>query len=300
MDGLLIIDKPTGCTSHDVVAAVRRLTGERKAGHGGTLDPDATGVLIVGLGRATRFFPFLSRLDKSYSGTIRLGFATDTYDASGQPLAGVSGDPPGWEALNEAGRRFVGEIMQTPPAYSAKKINGRPAYRLARAGGQPVLEPVRVTIRRFSLFDYRPPLVDFEVECSTGTYIRSLAHDLGLALGCGAHLAGLRRTSVGAFSLEQAVTMPELAGMSGTPGRIEEHLIALKDMLPCVPDVFLTAEAAARISHGAAVQASESGPWARSGCDIEVLKIFSPDGTLIALAGYSAADRKLSPFLVLD
>ncbi|MGZ4887344.1 MAG: tRNA pseudouridine(55) synthase TruB, partial [Candidatus Aminicenantales bacterium] len=196
MDGLLIIDKPPGCTSHDVVLRVRSLLGTKRVGHGGTLDPDATGVLLVALGQATRFFPFLSGHDKTYQGRIRLGHATDTYDAAGRPTTEEWTDAfPGDAAVAAAMKSFEGEILQVPPPYSAKKLGGRPAYKLARAGRDFVLEPVRVTVRLFRLENYAPPFLDFEAACSAGTYIRSLAHELGLKLGCGGHLHSLRRTS---------------------------------------------------------------------------------------------------------
>ena len=214
-DGLLIIDKPAGPTSHDVVQSVRKALAMRRVGHGGTLDPDATGVLLVAAGQATRFFPFLSKENKVYEGRIRLGFATDTCDASGRPVSEVSADLPGRAELAEAMKAFEGEILQTPPRYSAKKIAGRPVYKMARADKKFDLEPVRITIERFVLLDYRPPDVDFEAACSAGTYIRSLAHDLGHRLGCGGHLAVLRRTSVGPYGLADAVPARGLRGRGG-------------------------------------------------------------------------------------
>ena len=216
-DGLLVIDKPAGPTSHDVVRRVRKALGMRRVGHGGTLDPDATGVLLVAAGQATRFFPFLSKEFKVYDGRIRLGFATDTYDASGRPASEPCPDLPGRDGLASAMRAFEGDILQIPPRYSAKKIAGRPVYKMARADVEFTLEPAAVTVTRFTLLDYRPPDFDFEAECSSGTYIRSLAHDLGLKLGCGAHLAALRRTSVGPYTPIRG-RGPRRAGGSGRPG----------------------------------------------------------------------------------
>ncbi|MBN2265997.1 MAG: tRNA pseudouridine(55) synthase TruB, partial [Candidatus Aminicenantes bacterium] len=206
-DGLIVIDKPAGPTSHDVVRRVRRALGANRVGHGGTLDPDATGVLLVAVGQATRFFPFLAGEDKVYDGRIRLGFATDTYDASGRRVTDESAEFPDRGELLAAMKAFEGRLLQTPPRFSAKKVAGTPSYKLARAAREFSLAPVTVTVARFDLIGYRPPDVVFEVECSAGTYVRSIAHDLGLRLGCGAHLASLRRTSSGSFGLAEAVPL---------------------------------------------------------------------------------------------
>ena len=233
-DGLLVIDKPAGPTSHDVVRRVRKALGMRRVGHGGTLDPDATGVLLVAAGQATRFFPFLSREFKVYDGRIRLGYATDTYDASGRPASEPCPDLPDRDGLVSAMRAFEGDILQIPPRYSAKKIAGRPVYKMARADVEFTLEPAAVTVTRFTLLDYRPPDFDFEAECSSGTYIRSLAHDLGLKLGCGAHLAALRRTSVGPYTLSEAVALAELEEAAARDGA-ERYLLPLERLLPGTP-----------------------------------------------------------------
>ena len=209
-DGLLVIDKPGGLTSHDVVQRVRKLLGTRRVGHGGTLDPDATGVLLVAVGQATRFFPFLSKENKVYEGLIRLGYATDTYDASGRPAAAPCPDLPGRDAIEAAMKTFEGDILQTPPRFSAKKLAGKPVYKLARADKAFTLAPVAISVTRFSPGEYRPPVLAFTAACSAGTYIRSLAHDLGQILGCGAHLAALRRTSVGPYTLADAVPLARL------------------------------------------------------------------------------------------
>ena len=217
MDGLFVIDKPSGCTSHDVVARVRKIFGIRRVGHGGTLDPDATGVLLVAVGRATRFFPFLAAESKSYEGVIRLGYSTDTYDAGGRPTSMESSDFPSPGALRAAMKSFEGQSSQLPPPYSAKKVGGRPMYALARAGREFDRKPSTVLIKSFKLRDYRPPFVGFEVECSAGTYVRSLAHDLGAGLGCGAHLLKLRRTSVGPYTLAGASDLAGLEAAAAVP-----------------------------------------------------------------------------------
>lgn len=303
MDGLLIIDKPAGCTSHDVVDAVRRITGERKAGHGGTLDPDATGLLTIGLGKATRFFPYISGLNKTYIGTMRLGLATDTYDASGEPITAVAAELPTFETIKAAIPAFTGNIIQTPPPYSAKKINGRPAHRLARAGEHPVLAPVPIRVDRFTPTAWRPPLLDFEVDCSSGTYIRSLAHDLGRTLGCGAYLTGLRRTTVGPFSIDQAIS-PENLLKAADEGSLAGLLIPLERLLPGIPAVFLTTEGESKAGHGAELgaacldTANGADPFACQE-DNAVLGLFSQSGKLIALGRFSSGKQAVSPFLVV-
>jgi len=210
LDGFINIDKPAGITSFGVVARVRRWSGERHVGHAGTLDPDATGVLPVCLGRATRLVEFLVNTTKTYRAVVELGAATDTYDASGRVTGRA--DPSGItrEQLEAALGRFRGTIRQTPPMYSAVKHRGRPLYKLARAG-LAVARPSRpVRIHRLELTAFQPPLVTLEIECGKGTYIRSLAHDLGQALGCGAHLKSLTRTRCGGFAIEDAVSLERL------------------------------------------------------------------------------------------
>jgi tRNA pseudouridine55 synthase len=210
LDGILNINKPPGITSFGVVARIKRLSGERHVGHSGTLDPDATGVLPVCLGRGTRTVEFLVDAAKTYRAEIELGTATDTYDSSGQVTQ--TGDPSGIDraALESALSAFRGLIRQTPPMYSAVKHKGRPLYKLARAGIEVGRKSRPVTIHRLELIIWQPPAATLEVECSKGTYIRSLAHDLGKALGCGAHLTGLVRTRCGLFDIRDAVSMPRL------------------------------------------------------------------------------------------
>jgi tRNA pseudouridine55 synthase len=303
LDGLIVIDKPLGPTSHDIVARVRRILGGVKAGHCGTLDPEASGVLLVAVGRAARLFPFLSGHDKAYAGSIRFGFATDTYDAAGRPTSPVSAGLPAEEALREAMRRFEGRIQQVPPVYSALKQDGRPLYKLARENREVRVEPREVTVRRFSLAAWHPPLAEFEVECSAGTYVRSLAHDLGLELGCGAHLASLRRTASGPFSLTAAHTLEDVEALarSGQPARF---LVPMADLLPELPALTLRPDGVERVRHGnrilpehvlAVLDATEVA--ARS--EGAVVRLFSGDGRLLALARRSREGDGLSPFLVL-
>ncbi len=210
MDGILNINKPPGKTSFGVVAAVKRLSGERRAGHSGTLDPDATGVLPVCLGRGTRIVEFLMDATKTYRAEIELGVSTDTYDASGKITR--RGDASGIDRaeVESALEAFRGPIRQTPPMYSAVKHRGQPLYKLARAGIEIERKSRTVTIHRLELLDWQPPSATVEVECSKGTYIRSLANDLGQALGCGAHLKSLVRTRCGIFDIKDAVSLAQL------------------------------------------------------------------------------------------
>jgi tRNA pseudouridine55 synthase len=210
LDGILNINKPDGRTSYGVVARVKRLTGERRAGHAGTLDPDATGVLPVCLGKGTRAVEYLARAAKTYRAVVELGTATDTYDASGQVTQ--HGDPSGIDRgqLESALAKFQGTIRQTPPMYSAIKHRGQPLYKLARAGVTVERQSRPVTIHRLEIIDWQRPAVTLEIECSKGTYIRSLAHDLGQKLGCGAHLKSLVRTRYGPFGIDEAITLPKL------------------------------------------------------------------------------------------
>jgi tRNA pseudouridine55 synthase len=301
-DGLLVIDKPGGLTSHDVVQRVRKLLGTRRVGHGGTLDPDATGVLLVAVGRATRFFPYLSKADKTYEGTIRLGFATDTYDASGQAASAPCPVTAGRDDVVAAMKAFEGAILQTPPRFSAKKRGGTPVYKLARADEEFTLAPSRVTVSRFSLVEYRPPDIAFSVACSAGTYIRSLAHDLGRNLGCGAHLASLRRTAVGPYTLADSVALSRLEETAEAGGVIGS-LRPLEDLLPDLPALVVRAEAESLVRNGRCLglahlrspfpnptpTASEPGP----------VRLVSESGTLLALARPTPERNGLHPFLVV-
>ena len=210
IDGLLVIDKPAGLTSHDVVQRVRRWAKQRRVGHLGTLDPLATGVLPIALGEATKLSQLLTLGEKGYRGTIRLGVETTTYDREGEVIGSFDGPWPDRETVDKALERFRGEILQTPPPYSAVKRGGEAAYRLARRGEEVKLEPRPVTFHRVELLGYEPPDLEIEVACSAGTYLRSLAHDLGAELGTFGHLWCLIRTRSGPFTLEQAIPLDQL------------------------------------------------------------------------------------------
>lgn len=299
-DGLLVLDKPAGLTSHDVVQRIRRLLGTRQVGHGGTLDPDATGVLLVAVGQGTRFFPYLAKDDKVYEGVIRFGFATDTYDASGRPASAPCPDLPGREAVAAAMAGFVGTILQTPPRFSAKKLAGRPVYKLARAEEDFTLAPVQVTVTRFEPGHYRPPDLAFTAACSAGTYIRSLAHDLGQRLGCGAHLSSLRRTSAGAYALGEAVT---LARLEEAAGGAAGFIRPLESLLPDVPAAIVRSDAEPYVRNGrllgpaqlASPLPSPHGTGPRAG----LVRLFSERGSLLALGRLAPGGTSLHPFLVL-
>jgi tRNA pseudouridine55 synthase len=252
LHGLLLVDKPAGCTSHDVVRDARRALHERKVGHCGTLDPDATGLLLLTVGRATRLTRFLIRAPKVYEGIIRFGIVTDTYDASGQVLSERPTTDLDTEEVSARMAELVGTYAQLPPPYCAKKTGGRKFYELARQGEPVPREPVEVKIYEFEptgggLAGDRLP---FRLACASGTYARSLAHDLGERLGCGAHLAALRRIAIGHFSIESAVTMPALEACGGDPGPLGEAWIPF-DRIPLpFPEVQADANQERRVLNG--------------------------------------------------
>src|SRR5882762_111703 len=254
-DGALVIDKPKGKTSHDVVDAVRHLAGFRQIGHLGTLDPLATGVLVLLLGRATRLVQFYSGRRKRYTAGFRFGFATDTYDSDGEAQGPDAAPALDKSALEKFASERIGRFQQTPPAFSAKKIKGRPAYELARKKQPVELKSVDVELFEFKLNEVEGGIARFVIECSSGTYIRSLAHEMGQKLGCGAHLAEIERTAVGEFSLEQAVKLEELA--EGTrSGKFADYLIRLENLLPNFPKVNVLPIIERRVRHRTKVDTS--------------------------------------------
>jgi len=270
--GLLIVDKPPGLTSHDVVARIRKLAGTRRVGHAGTLDPMATGVLVVGIEKATRLLGHLALTDKQYTGTIRLGQSTDSDDADGTLIAAVPVKNLTDADLLAAVGGLTGEIQQIPPGVSAIKVGGQRSYRLARAGAPPELAARMVTVSEFAVETVRPAGevtdVDVRVTCSSGTYIRALARDLGAALGVGGHLTALRRTRVGPYRIDQARSLDELAD------RLEVTAIG-EAAAAAFPRRELTGDEARLIAHGGRLAALGSGP--------APVAAFGPDGTLIAL-----------------
>jgi tRNA pseudouridine55 synthase len=288
ISGVFIIDKPAGLTSHDIVARVRRILRLRQVGHFGTLDPFATGVLPVSVGKATRFAQFYLKSRKAYEGTIHFGFSTDTYDATGQPTS--EGLPVTLERgiLERIFREFTGRIMQTPPPFSAKHVGGVRAYELARRQKPVSLAPVEVEIYALELLGIERQDVRFAVECSGGTYVRSLAHDLGQKVRCGAYLANLRRTGVAEFKENQAVTLERLAE-AVVEKRMENHLVPLEALLPEFPELVVRGRQEVGVRHGHAFELAQSTRPSR-GADAgrspvaTLLKILNPERRLIAIA----------------
>ena len=277
MNGLLVIDKPAGITSHDVVARLRRIAGERSIGHLGTLDPLATGVLPLLLGKFTRLAQFFSESEKTYAGTIRFGFATDTYDSEGEPV-GASVEPDlTLDRIRAAAARFRGEMEQMPPPFSAKKIGGRPAYQLARAGKPVELKPTRLRIVSFEVTGFEGEEARFEITVSAGGYVRSIAHELGKDLGCGAHLSSLRRTQAGAFTLEQAHTLDELDPMAGNIEKLEALCVHPRNILPEMPAVTADTQALGRLRNGAQANLAE---FTRA----PLVKVFASQRELVGIA----------------
>jgi len=275
-NGVLIIDKPAGLTSHDVVHRVRRIVGQRSVGHLGTLDPMATGVLPLVLGNMTRIAQFYLKSEKSYEGVIRFGFATDTYDAEGEAASTPQELTLSLDRLRQMSAKFHGIIEQMPPPFSAKKIQGVPAYKLARKKKDVVLQPVQVEIKEFELLTLDDSQASFRALVASGTYVRSIAHDLGQLAGCGAHLQSLRRTSVAEFTLEDAHTLEDFDGAVKS-GELESILVHPRKLLPNMPGVTATDENLTRIRHGQAVNLPELSR-ARE------VKVFYGQRELIAIA----------------
>lgn len=249
LGGVLCVDKPLGMTSHDVVNRIRRLAGLRRVGHAGTLDPLATGVLLLCLGRAARLIEYLVGHDKVYEATVRLGQTTTTYDAEGDVVAERPFTHLTLDQIQDALDPFRGDIRQQPPIYSAIKQGGQPLYKLARQGKTEVERPYRaVTIHELTLLNWEPPFLSLRIGCSSGTYIRSLGHDLGESLGCGGHLSALRRLAVGDFSVETAVPLNQL-----TPENITDHLLPPDTAVRHLPRLDLPETAAAAILQGKAI-----------------------------------------------
>jgi len=304
IDALLSVNKPQGWTSHDVVDFLRRLSGWKKVGHFGSLDPLATGLLLTGIGRATRLFPYLSRLPKAYEGCIRLGQATDTYDAEGKPVGPSSSHYPPEDKLKAMIQSFEGEIEQLPPPFSAKKYRGEPLYRLARRGRQVPLKPAKVKIYQFHLIKYEPPDLFFKVVCSSGTYIRSLAHDLGQMAGCGAHLTQLTRVAIGPFSLDKAYT-PAQIEESFKRGQMETLLTPLEIILENLPKAVLREKIDSVLIKGKILPPEAfriiippSGE-ALINEERAIIRLFDSEGRFLGLARQASRPGHFFPFLLL-
>jgi tRNA pseudouridine55 synthase len=268
-EGLLLVDKPGGVTSHDVVDVVRRGLGTRKVGHAGTLDPMATGLLLIGVGRATRLLRFLGGLSKTYEGTLRLGVETTTLDADGEVVRETPVEVATAQVA-EAMRALVGESLQRPPAYSAVKVGGRKLYEAAREGELLEAEPRRIRVESFDLLGFETPDAAFRVACSSGTYVRVLAADVGLALSCGAHLTALRRTAIGPFLARDAVA----------PDRVGEPL-PIAAAVGHLPRLDLGADEAVAASHGRPLgPAGIAGPYGVFATDGRLIGVYEDDGPL--------------------
>ena len=290
MNGLLVIDKPSGMTSHDVVSRLRRATGESMIGHLGTLDPMATGVLPVLMGKFTRLAQFFGPLPKTYTGTIRFGFATDTYDAEGMPVAPVAPELPSNQELHAAAALFRGQVEQTPPPFSAKKVDGKPAYKAARRGETVVLKPVSLSIDEFVIGDLEGEYAQFTMRISSGGYVRSVAHDLGKVLGCGAHLASLRRVAAGPFTLAEALTLEQVC-VHAAAGTLERDLPHPRTLLPELPATTADLWIAGRLRNGNAVNLPEFS-------NAPLAKVFAGQRDLVAIVR-RVAGTLFQPIVVL-
>ncbi len=295
MNGLLVIDKPTGITSHDVVAQLRRITGEKSIGHLGTLDPMATGVLPIVLGKFTRLAQYFGHAEKTYTGSMRLGFATDTYDSEGTPDG-----PDRWPQYSSGvtlGRiramamRFRGDIEQTPPAFSAKKIAGKPAYELAREGKPVDLKVEIVHVSSFVITGLDSDTLTFNLAISAGGYVRSIVHDLGQDLECGAHLTSLRRTKAGVFGLDEAHPLDDLKALAGNVPALEALCVHPRTLLPEMPNVSADPESLGRLRNGAQINLPEFS-------DAPLVKVFEGQSDLVAIAR-RVAGTLFQPVVVL-
>ncbi|UCC41169.1 MAG: tRNA pseudouridine(55) synthase TruB [Candidatus Aminicenantes bacterium] len=307
MDGLILVHKPQKFTSHDIVVKIRDILSYKKIGHFGTLDPLATGLMVVALGKATRLFPFFSKLNKTYEGKIRLGISTDTYDSLGEPVSSEKKEFPDKDTLLEAMKKFEGEIDQIAPPFSAKKYKGKPLYVLAREKKDLKYKSSKVFIQYFLMKKYNPPSLDFGVKCSSGTYIRSLAHDLGQSLGCGAHLSALKRTEVGNFNIKESFSTQKIKKLT-EEGKIESFLIPMELLLPEFPKVILDETGTVLARNGNmifpdnVIKILEQEPLASDLFNEEekIFRVFSLEGKLMALARKVPEKNGLHPFLVFN
>jgi tRNA pseudouridine55 synthase len=291
MDGVLAINKPSGMTSHDVVQAVRRMLREKRVGHTGTLDPLATGLLVLCMGKATRIARYLEAGEKEYTAVMRLGVITDTQDSDGRILETRTYTPPVREAIIGLMGRFTGSIMQEPPVFSAIKVSGVPSYKLARQGKAKSLAPRQVTIFSIDLLEYDDPFIRLSVRCSKGVYIRTLCADIGNALGMGAHLTGLVRTRSGRFRLDNAVTLESLSEAASS-ATVDSVLVSIDEALAEFPVATMDEAGAGKIVHGNSISWPETQPAARDA----LMRVHGPSGSLLAVA--RAVAGMLKPELV--
>lgn len=287
ISGVLVVDKPIGLTSHDVVQVIRKGTNIRRAGHTGTLDPRASGVLVVLIGPAVRLSEYVSASDKRYQAIVRLGATTDTYDADGTITSSRPVEHITEEQFAEALEQFVGEIEQVPPPYSAVKVKGRKAYEMARQGEEVDLAPRKIKVYNLELLEWAPPEAVIDVYCSSGTYVRSLAYDVGEVLGCGAHLVGLRRTKSGRFTLRDAVPLRKLREAFET-GTWYQYLIPAAEALSDWPAVELTDDEVETLRHGHRIAVREAGEGKQA-------RGISNMGELVALMELDAETNEWQP-----
>ncbi|MBI3744302.1 MAG: tRNA pseudouridine(55) synthase TruB [Chloroflexi bacterium] len=291
MDGILVLNKPVGPTSLDMVRLVKRLTGEKRVGHAGTLDPAASGVLPVLLGSATRASEFLLSAPKTYRGVVRLGIETDTYDAAGAVMREADCSAVTRGQVEQVLKRFQGIVLQKPPMYSALKHKGKPLYKLARKGIEVEREPREVRIDSIALIAWAPPLLTLDVRCGRGTYIRSLAHDLGEALGCGAHLAALERTRVGPFAVEDALTVERLHD-AAHGGHLAEEAYALDWTMLDLPAAILSDDEEDAVRSGRAIA---TDPDASRSDRKDPCRAYGESGVLIGMIAYDANEQRWRP-----
>jgi tRNA pseudouridine55 synthase len=307
MDGLILVNKCQGITSHDVVDQIRNILGTQKVGHYGTLDPLATGLVVVAVGKTTRLFPFYSKKDKTYTGRIRLGVSTDTFDSTGKPTSSEKKGLPQKPEVLRAMKKFVGDIEQIAPSYSAKKYKGKPLYKLVRGKKKFELRPSRVSIHFFDLINFTPPIIEFRVGCSSGTYIRSLAHDLGQRLGCGAHLSELNRTAVGNYSLDDSLDLEQIR-QRNSEGQFEKFLIPLELLLPEFPKIILKERGSVLARNGNPVTSEHilkifrDESYSQDSFEEKeaIFRMFSLEGKFLALAKKIPERGHFHPFLVID
>jgi len=293
MDGIIVVDKPRGWTSHDAVGKMRRLANTRRVGHLGTLDPMATGVLPLVIGRATRLAQFYVRSDKVYDARVRFGYSTDTYDAEGTATSALVDPVLDRDTIERKLETFRGEFLLRPPAVSAKKIQGVPAYRLARQQIAVEMKPVPVEVFELKLLEIEGPEARVWVHCSAGTYMRSIAHELGQSMGCGAHLSALRRERSGDFSIDQARTITELEALAAE-GRLAEALIPASSLLPAFPAVIIDPATVGLVRHG---QDFAVSPF-RVELGTRYVKAVSTEGDLLAI-GEAKLPHIYHPVVVL-
>jgi len=297
INGMVLVNKERGMTSHDVVKRVKTILGVKKAGHFGTLDPLAEGLLLVGVGNATKFFDFLVGKSKTYSGKIKFGVATTTYDSEGEPVGEQKEMDLDQVDLEGLLKKFRGKILQYPPKYSAKKYKGMPLYKYARKNMEVEIKPVEVEVFSLETRIVEKDLLEFRAVTSSGTYLRSLAHDIGNAAGSGAHLAGLTREAVGEYDLADALTLNELEDQAGRGSM--KGVVPIEMLLPEFPKIIVTQHGSEAVRNGAMLSLNDILKVS-SGNDSENYRIFDDDGNFLALARKDSVLHRFKPFLVFN